>query len=82
MPVTSFGHSSAALPGPTAAQAAAAPAPPPAPAAGGAVGHGMTRLQARSTAYATNPRFVPGAPPPKKESAGAHGDHKGRISIR
>ena len=77
MPVTSVGPSSNAAP--RHGDAAAAP---PAMPAGSVVGHGVTRLAARSTAYASHPRFVPGAPPPKRETAGAHGAHKGRISIR
>jgi hypothetical protein len=47
-----------------------------------AVGHGVTRLKARPPAYAVNAPFIPGTPPPKQETAGAHGAHKGRISIR
>jgi len=94
MPVTSFGPSSAADPGhgrirlrgsgaPPAAAAAPAAAPPLAAVpAGGTVGHGVTRLMARPPAYATNAPFIPGTPPPKQETAGAHGAHKGRISIR
>jgi len=77
MPVTSVGLSSTAAPRP--GDAAAAPAAMP---AGSVVGHGVTRLAARPTAYAPNPLFIPGAPPPKRETAGAHGAHKGRISIR
>jgi hypothetical protein len=50
--------------------------------AGGVVGHGVTRLMARPPAYATNAPFIPGTPPPRQETAGAHGAHKGRISIR
>ena len=79
MPVTSFGPSSSAAQSHGGAPGAAAP---PAMPAGSVVGHGVTRLVARSTAYAANPRFVPGAPPPTRETAGAHGAHKGRISIR
>jgi hypothetical protein len=85
-----------AAPAPAApAPAAAAPAPPPpamppAPAAAaappavpaGTVGHGTTRLLARQTKYGANVLFIPGAPPPTQETAGAHGAHKGRISIR
>jgi hypothetical protein len=78
MPVTSFGSSTAA---PSHGDAAAA-APLAAMPAGSVVGHGVTRLVARPTAYAANPLFIPGAPPPKRETAGAHGAHKGRISIR
>ena len=79
MPVTSFGSFSAPTPdsGPSAAAAPIAAMP-----AGGAVGHGVTRLMARPPAYAPSGTFIPGAPPPKKETAGAHGAHKGRISIR
>jgi hypothetical protein len=47
-----------------------------------AVGHGVTRLKARPPAYAGNAPFIPGTPAPKQETAGAHGAHKGRISIR
>jgi hypothetical protein len=47
-----------------------------------AVGHGVTRLMARPPAYGVNAPFIPGTPPPKQETAGAHGAHKGRISIR
>jgi hypothetical protein len=50
--------------------------------ADGPVGHGVTRLMARAPAYGVNVKFVPGAPPPRGETAGAHGAHKGRISIR
>lgn len=76
MPVTSFGSSSAAGPGTASAAPPIATMP-----AGGAVGHGVTRLMARPAAYATK-AFIPGTPPPKQETAGAHGAHKGRISIR
>lgn len=93
MPVTSAHPSSAAGPGhgtirlrgSAAAPAAAAPAaaaPLAAMPAGGVVGHGVTRLMARPPAYATNAPFIPGTPPPKQETAGVHGAHKGRISIR
>ena len=78
MPVTSFGSSSPAGPG----REPSAPPPIAAMPTGGAVGHGETRLMARSGAYRTHALFVPGAPPPKQETAGAHGAHKGRISIR
>jgi hypothetical protein len=85
MPVTSFGHSPVAIPshGSEAAPAAAA-APPPLAGrpAGGVVGHGVTRLMARPSGAGTNAPFIPGTPPPKQETAGAHGAHKGRISIR
>ncbi len=76
MPVTSFsGRPAAASPPPAAApQVAAMPA-------AGAVGHGTTRLFPRPPAYATNAPFIPGTPPPRGETAGAHGAHKGRISI-
>jgi hypothetical protein len=82
MPVTSFGPSSAVT---SKSEAPAAPAPAPAVAAmpaGGSVGHGVTRLRARPPAYAVNAPFIPGTPPPRGETAGAHGAHKGRISIR
>jgi hypothetical protein len=75
MPITSLGTTS--LRRSEAAPQAAAPAP-----AGDAVGHGVTRLKARPSAYAVNPPLIPGTPPPKRETAGAHGAHKGRISIR
>jgi hypothetical protein len=82
MPVTSFrGTSSAAAPPPQAAAPPPAPAAPAAPAASG-VGHGTTRLIARKTVYGQNAPLVPGTPPPRGETAGAHGAHKGRISIR
>jgi hypothetical protein len=83
MPVTSFGSSPVAVPAPHHEAAAAAP-PPSAAAmpADSVVGHGVTRLMARSTAYTVIPPFIPGTPPPKRETAGAHGAHKGRISIR
>jgi hypothetical protein len=81
MPVTAVGTSR--LPGSQAAPAAAA-APPPLAAmpAGGSVGHGVTRFKERPPAYAVNAPFIPGTPPPRGETAGAHGAHKGRISIR
>ena len=83
MPVTSFGSSPVAAPRQQVA-AAAPPPPPPAAAmpADSVVGHGETRLKARSTAYTVIPPFIPGTPPPRRETAGAHGAHKGRISIR
>jgi hypothetical protein len=85
MPVTSVG--STPVRGFEAAPPAAAPAPATAPAlaampADGAVGHGVTRLKARPPAHALDQPFIPGTPPPKRETAGAHGAHKGRISIR
>ena len=84
MPVTSVG--STPFRGSEAAPAAAA-APAPAPAvaampADSAVGHGVTRLKARPGAHAIDQPFIPGTPPPRRETAGAHGAHKGRISIR
>jgi hypothetical protein len=42
-----------------------------------AVGHGVTRLKA----YTRPTPFIPGTPPPRGETAGAHGAHKGRISV-
>jgi hypothetical protein len=78
MPVTSFGSSPIAAPGSAAAPAPAVAAMP----AGGVVGHGTTRLMPRPPAYAVNAPFIPGAAPPRGETAGAHGAHKGRISIR
>jgi hypothetical protein len=81
MPVTSLGTTS--LGGSEAAPAAAAAAPAlAAMPADSAVGHGVTRLKARPPVYAANAPFIPGTPPPKEETAGAHGAHKGRISIR
>lgn len=81
MPVTSVGTirvgASAAAPDAAAGAPLSAEMP-----AGGAVGHGVTRLMARPPAYAANAPFIPGTPPPKQETAGAHGAHKGRISIR
>jgi hypothetical protein len=91
MPVTSVGStpvrgSAAAPAAPSAPPAAAAPAAAApelsAKPADGAVGHGVTRLKPRPGAHALNQPFVPGTPPPKGETAGAHGAHKGRISIR
>ena len=76
MPVTSFRSTSVApASGPAAAPTVAAMP------ADGAVGHGVTRLKARPPAHAQN-GYIPGAPPPRGETAGAHGAHKGRISIR
>ncbi len=81
MPVTRFNS-------PTAAAAAPAPAPAPAAAAAQApmpteaVGHGTTRLFDRPPTWAPNYPFIPGTPPPRGETAGAHGAHKGRISVR
>ena len=84
MPVTYFGPSSsaagqapAAAPGAAAAPASLAPMP-----AGEAVGHGVTRLRERPGAHSLHQPFIPGTPPPRGETAGAHGAHKGRISIR
>ena len=78
MPVTSFGSSPVAAP---AAPPSAAP-PSAATPVSGVVGHGVTRLMARPPAWAPNAPFIPGTPPPRGETAGAHGAHKGRISIR
>ena len=84
MPVTSVGFSSVSRPAqaPSApSPQASAPAPSAAPAvapASGVVGHGVTRLKS----YTTTAPFIPGTPPPRGETAGAHGAHKGRISIR
>ena len=87
MPVTSVGYApvarstspqaSAPAPAP-AAPAPAAAAPPSGGGGGEPVGHGVTRLKGY-TQYAP---FIPGTPPPRGETAGAHGAHKGRISIR
>jgi len=83
MPVNSVGskpvHVSEAAPA-----AAAAPATPTVAAmpAGDAVGHGVTRLKARPGAHALHQPFYAGAAPPRGETAGAHGAHRGRISIR
>lgn len=75
MPVTSFNSQPLASPAPPAP-------PPPAPMhAAGPVGHGETRLFPRPPAYAVNAPFIPGTPPPRGETAGAHGAHKGRISL-
>ena len=82
MPVTYFGPSSAVGPGPGSA---AAPADAPqiaAKPAGDVVGHGVTRLMARPSGAGVNEIYIPGTAPPKGETAGAHGAHKGRISIR
>lgn len=76
MPVTRL-HTSAAAP----AASGPAPTPPPMPA-GSAVGHGTTRLLARPPALGQRAQFIPGTPPPRGETAGAHGAHKGRISVR
>ena len=83
MPVTGFGSSSLAAPSSAAAPAAAAPPPVAAMPAGDAVGHGVTRLKEYATAFGVTVPFIPGTPPPRSETvAGAHGAHKGRISIR
>jgi hypothetical protein len=98
MPVTSVGKTPlrrseaappaaappATAPPATAPPATAPPAPAPARAAMPAdtVGHGVTRLKARPPAHALHQPFIPGTPPPKRETAGAHGAHTGRISIR
>lgn len=76
MPVTRFRTSDLAPAAP-----AAAPAPPSMPA-DAVVGHGTTRLLPRPPAWAHNAPFIPGTPPPRGETAGAHGAHKGRISVR
>jgi hypothetical protein len=85
MPVTSVGttpfRGSEAAPPPARAAAAAPPAVAAMPAEG-AVGHGVTRLKPRPGAHALHQPFIPGTPPPRGETAGAHGAHKGRISIR
>jgi hypothetical protein len=90
MPVTSVGSTPvrvsapAPAPGPAAA-AVYTPAPTPTPAAnpaGGPVGHGVTRLKPRPAANALHPTVFAGAAPPRGETAGAHGAHRGRISIR
>jgi hypothetical protein len=76
MPVTGFGSSSIARSSSSPAPAApASVAPMP---AAEAVGHGVTRLKA----YTRPTPFIPGTPPPRGETAGAHGAHKGRISVR
>lgn len=80
MPVTAVGSTPVRVS--QAAPVSAAPAAPlAARPADGVVGHGVTRLMARPPAYATNAPFIPGTPPPVQETAGAHGAHKGRISI-
>ncbi len=81
MPVTSFGPSSAVGASSAAAPAAAAPPSAGVPATD-AVGHGVTRLFTRPPAYAAKAPFIPGTPPPTRETAGEHGAHKGRISVR
>jgi hypothetical protein len=84
MPVTSFGPSSAARPGHGTIDLGGSAAAPDAAAApaGVVVGHGVTRLMARRPVYGASAPLIPGTPPPKQETAGAHGAHKGRISIR
>jgi hypothetical protein len=86
MPVTSVGtiplRGSEAAPAEAAPAEAAAPPALAAMPADGTVGHGVTRLKARPAAHALNQPFIPGTPPPKGETAGAHGAHRGRISIR
>lgn len=81
MPVTSVGYAPVAAPArapsPAAAPAAPAPAAAATSAGGEPVGHGVTRLKA----YTRPTPFIPGQPPPRGETAGAHGAHKGRISI-
>jgi len=85
MPVTSVGsnpvRSFEVAPSAAASAGAAAPTVAAMPA-GGAVGHGVTRLKARPGAHALNQPFFAGAAPPRGETAGAHGAHRGRISIR
>ena len=81
MPVNSVGTTR--LPASEAAPVASAAPPPLADMpASGVVGHGVTRLMARQPAHAVHAPFIPGTPPPRGETAGAHGAHKGRISIR
>jgi hypothetical protein len=82
MPVNSVGTTH--FRGSPAAPDADAAAPPALEAmpAGGGVGHGVTRLMAWQSGAGINAPFIPGTPPPKGETAGAHGAHKGRISIR
>jgi hypothetical protein len=85
MPVTSVGTTHLRGSGAAPAPAASAPTPTPTLAAmptDTAVGHGVTRLKARPPAHALDQPFIPGTPPPKRETAGAHGAHTGRISIR
>ena len=82
MPVTSVGYAPVAAAARPQSSPAAPAAPAPAAAApsasgGGPVGHGVTRLKA----YTRPTPFIPGQPPPRGETAGAHGAHKGRISI-
>ena len=81
MPVTAVGSTPVRVSHQAAPASAAPAAPLAARPAGGVVGHGVTRLMARPPAYATNAPFIPGTPPPTRETAGAHGAHKGRISI-
>jgi hypothetical protein len=78
MPVTGFGSSSIARSSGSAAPAASAPASVAPMPSSEAVGHGVTRLKA----YTRPTPFIPGTPPPRGETAGAHGAHKGRISVR
>jgi hypothetical protein len=80
MPVNSVGNTP--FRGSGASTAAAAPPPAVAAMPADAVGHGVTRLYARPSANALHPPVFAGAAPPRGETAGAHGDHKGRISIR
>jgi len=81
MPVNSVG--STPFSGSASAPGAAAPGPERAAMpAGDVVGHGVTRLKARPPAHALNQPFYAGAAPPRGETAGAHGAHRGRISIR
>ena len=86
MPVTSVGtipvRKSQAAPAAAAPAAAAAPPALAAMPADGTVGHGVTRLKPRPAAHALHQPFIPGTPPPRGETAGAHGAHQGRISIR
>ena len=80
MPVNSVGTNN--FRGSQAAPPAAAAAPTLAEMPAGAVGHGVTRLKERPGAHALHQPFIPGTPPPRGETAGAHGAHRGRISIR
>ncbi len=80
MPVTSVGTTP--FRGSEAAPAAAAAAPEVAAMPTDGVGHGVTRLMARPSGAGINAPFIPGIAPPKGETAGAHGAHRGRISIR
>jgi hypothetical protein len=83
MPVNSVGSIPTRGSGAPPAAGASAPAPTvAAKPAGEAVGHGVTRLYARPSPQALHPPVFAGAAPPRGETAGAHGDHKGRISIR